>query len=158
MTCQSPIGGVTLCREVATGEEGRAMTLGSVHPQVRHRPVIIHDRGLSGRPSNVRCRNRSDIGLSPPPVVAVASSARVHSLQGRVMDALAEVVSDRRLATVVPFETLPWLPTSTCWRRGTCSDSRRGEVRGVGPQLAAQERARRCRGPGLEGCHGGREI
>ena len=74
-------------------------------------------------------------GLSP-------MSDRCHSLQGRVMDALAEVVSDRRLATVVPLETLPWLPTSTCWPRGTCSDSRRGEVRGVGPQLAAQEGAR----------------
>jgi len=61
VTCQSPIGGVTLFREVATGVD----------------PCTGCHRGGDLSPMSDRC----------------------HSLQGRVMDALAEVVSDRRLAT-----------------------------------------------------------
>ena len=55
-----------------------------------HRTVIIHDLGAVGRTVKRPLQERSDIGLSPP-VVAIASSIPVHTLQGRVIDALAEV-------------------------------------------------------------------
>jgi hypothetical protein len=104
------------------------MTLDSVPSEARpsdsHHPRL----GAVGRTVNRPLQERSPIGLSPPPVVAVASSIRVHTLQGRVIDALAEVASDNRLATVVPLEAHTWLPHSTCWPRGTCSASRVGRA------------------------------
>ena len=55
-----------------------------------HLTVIIHDLGTVGRTVNRPLLERSAIGLSPLPVVEVASSIRVHTLQVRVIDALAE--------------------------------------------------------------------
>lgn len=79
------------------------MTLGSV-PSEDRLPDSHHPRPWAvERTFNRQLQERSDIGLSPPPV-SVTSGFRVHTLQGRVMDARAEVVSDRRLASVVPLE------------------------------------------------------
>jgi hypothetical protein len=99
VTSHSPIAGPRLFSEVVTGEEDRAVTLDSVPSEARP-PDSHHPRPWGfGRTVNRPLQERSHIGLSPPPVVAVASSIRVHTLQGRVMDALAEVASDRRLVT-----------------------------------------------------------
>ena len=84
-----------------------------------HRTVIVHDLGAVGRTVNRPLQN------GPTSGGARRRSSRSHPVSGStpckagVIDALAEVASDRRLVTVVRLEAHTWLPHSTCWPRHT---------------------------------------
>ena len=49
-------------------------------------------------------------GSEPPLVVAVSSSSRFGTVEGAVIRSLAETAAGLDLATVIPLDTLPWLP------------------------------------------------
>ena len=68
MTSHNPIAGAPLFSEVVTGQEGRALTLDSVPSEAR--PADSHHPRpwAVERTFNRQLQERSDIGLSPPPV------------------------------------------------------------------------------------------